>query len=435
MAFYSRQILKLAGNHLPGQLVVQYTDECNASCPQCGMRKTCRFTRSKLGMETCRRIIEAAAARGFASISFTGGEPLLYLDEITLLLRYARMSGIPYTRTGTNGFLFMDADDPGFEDRIGSIAGKLAQAGVYTFWISIDSPDASLHEKLRGLPGVIEGIRRALPIFHRRGVYPSANLGINKSIADLRELDKGDYYQAFRTGFMRFYEFVISLGFTIVNACYPMNISGETSPGLDAVYQATSDTGLMRFSPAERAQVYRALFDTIPEYRHRIRIFSPRCSLFSLMRGHEGNTTAGYPCRGGIDFFFIDARRGDTYPCGYRGSENLGKLWDMNTGKPGKQDACRKCDWECFRDPSEMMGPFSPLFSLPVSILKKLLGDREFLRLWVEDWKYYQACGFFDCRRPPDYRSMARHSGPGAPSGRQAHTSTNQAENLHPSCL
>jgi hypothetical protein len=350
---------------------------------------------------------------GVVSLSFTGGEPFLYFEDIIDLLRYARKSGIPYTPTRTNGFIFAQHDVPGFENRISGIALKLKEAGVYTFWISIDSHDEAFHEHMRGLPAVIEGIRKALPIFHEHGIYPSANLGISKAIADIRGIDNEDhlqYYNAFRHGFRLFYEFVIGLGFTIANACYPMSISDENDTDLDAVYKATSSSGLMRFSGAERAQLYKALQDTIPEYRGRIRIFSPRCSLYSLIQDHKGITGASSPCRGGSDFFFINAKTGDTFPCGYRGSENLGKYWDLDRSRSKKAMSCRACDWECFRDPSEMISPLSPLMPWPSGILKRLHSSPEFMRLWFEDWRYYRACGFFNCTKAPDYPKMANFS-------------------------
>ena len=40
--------LSLLRGRVPGQLVIQYTDACNARCPQCGMRTTERYLRSKL---------------------------------------------------------------------------------------------------------------------------------------------------------------------------------------------------------------------------------------------------------------------------------------------------------------------------------------------------------------------------------------------------
>jgi hypothetical protein len=43
-------LLKLSRGRVPGQVVIQYTDVCNASCPQCGMRRDAPFKRSTLGM-------------------------------------------------------------------------------------------------------------------------------------------------------------------------------------------------------------------------------------------------------------------------------------------------------------------------------------------------------------------------------------------------
>src|SRR5208283_2779181 len=90
----------------PRQLVVQYTDACNARCPQCSMRVTEPFKRSTLGKTAVKKIIDAAARKGVKALSFTGGEPLLYLNDIADLLKYARAAGIRLTRTGTNGYLF-----------------------------------------------------------------------------------------------------------------------------------------------------------------------------------------------------------------------------------------------------------------------------------------------------------------------------------------
>jgi len=37
-----------------------------------------------------------------------------------------------------------------------------------------------------------------------------------------------------------------------------------------------------------------------------------------------------YPCRGGINFFFIDAKTGSTYPCGYRDKTDMGSFEELN---------------------------------------------------------------------------------------------------------
>jgi hypothetical protein len=408
----------LGARRVPGQLVVQLTDHCNARCPQCGMRVTAGFKRATLAVDAIKRIIDAAAARGVAAVSFTGGEPFLFPDSLVELLNYAGAAGITYTRTGTNGFWFQGADRPSFEDRITRIAERLAATPLRNFWISLDSAEPAVHERMRGFKGVVRGIARALPIFHAHGIYPSANLGLNRNMGgeQTRRLlalpsgaDPAGRYRIFRDALARFYQTVIDLGFTLVNTCYPMSIdSRQLQAGLAAVYGASAADDIVRFSQLEKAQLYRALLDTIPRFRSKIRIFSPLCAVYALQQHYTGNTAAGYPCRGGRDFFFIDAKDGHAYPCGYRGNEDLGPFPDSGPAPEPEENDCRRCDWECFRDPSELFGPVLQALSHPCRLVAKLRRTPRFFALWGRDLRYYTACDFFDGRKAPRAAALAR---------------------------
>ncbi|KPJ77869.1 MAG: hypothetical protein AMJ54_06165 [Deltaproteobacteria bacterium SG8_13] len=422
-------------NRIPGQLVVQVTDRCNARCPQCGMRVTERYRRSSLSMEKTRAIIDSAAARGIRAISFTGGEPLLLFSDLVEMIEYAAGAGIDYIRTGTNGYLFCDSDAAGFDTRVHRIAERLSRTSLRNFWISIDSAVPAVHENMRGFPGVIKGISKAVPIFHEHGIYPSANLGINRlvggpgiPVATDSQLAAEPTWQrsllTYKNAFRRFYRFVSNLGFSIVNACYPMSIAADRSEGgLEVVYGANSQEQIVRFSRLEKGLLFKALQETIIEYRERIRIFSPLSSLYALHRQHSsGDGQPLYPCRGGIDFFFIDARDANTYPCGYRGSENLGKYWQLKKVSGAVAATCTRCDWECFRDPSELFGPLLAAFSQPGQLLRDCIRDWNRYRLWLSDIRYYKACDYFDGRRPLDSRRLSkfkRCSDPYVPSPRQ----------------
>ncbi len=400
-----KQILK---KRVPGQLVIQMTDHCNARCPQCGMRITEKFRRSRLSADNIKRIIDAAVQKGIKVISFTGGEPMLFLDDLSAAIDYAGKSGIKYIRTGTNGFFFMNSDKPDFQSRINRIAEKLANTPLRNFWISIDSAVPSVHEEMRGLPGVIAGIEKALPVFHDYGIYPSANLGINRNIGGIKTLRV--FNEEFRDAFRKFYRFVINLGFTIVNSCYPMSIDNKDKD-LNPVYAATSHDSVVQFSPAEKAVLYKALMETIPEFRSKIRIFSPLTSLYVLYKEYSNHLKyipSAYPCRGGIDFFFISSKDGNTYPCGYRGNENLGKLWNLDLDGLDTKNPCYQCDWECFRDPSELFGPVIHGLSAPFELFRKFRDDPHYFHLWSDDLRYYRACNFFNGREPPDYEELAK---------------------------
>lgn len=406
--------------HVPGQLVIQLTDRCNALCPQCGMRVSEPFKRSTLPVEDIKRTIDAASANGVQALSFTGGEPLLYLDDLVTLIQYAGKAGIPYIRTGTNGYLFRKQKSiRHYFDQVSQIADKLSNTPLRNFWISIDSAIPAVHDYMRGFQGLMCGIEGALPIFHRYGLYPSANLGINRNMLGERtasiycddnqeERTKEDHFYAqFRKAFQLFYAQVCNMGFTIVNTCYPMSVEAQANTQLEAVYAATASSRVVHFSRVEKRLLFKALFNTIPEFRSRIRIFSPRTSLYALIKQYSKSEEHSFACRGGIDYFFIDARDGNTYPCGYRGKDNYGKYWNIDWKMIDRHAQCYACDWECFRDPSEILGPVFEGLSNPVGLFQKWRNDSVFFKLWLRDLKYYRACDLFDGRKPTQYEKLA----------------------------
>jgi hypothetical protein len=224
-------------------------------------------------------------------------------------------------------------------------------------------------------------------------------------------------HESFKESFRKYYRFVIDLGFTMVNTCYPMSVDTEEGTGdLDPVYAATSVDDVVRFARAEKILLFKALMEVIPEFRDKIRIFSPRTSLLALHRECSHDLQAAFPCRGGLDFFFIDSRDGNTYPCGYRGSESMGRFWDLDRGACSPHAFCKRCDWECFRDPSELFGPVLQGLSDPRGLLKRVFRDPEYFRVWAQDVQYYRACDFFDGRKPPDLRRLRRFSPAGPAS-------------------
>ncbi|MCG8636816.1 MAG: radical SAM protein, partial [Desulfobacterales bacterium] len=364
---------------------------------------------------------DAAGEKGIQAISFTGGEPMLLRRDLPELIRHAGRAGIPYIRTGTNGFFFANHDRPDFRDKIQRIAAELAETPLRNFWISLDSSLAHVHEEMRGFEGVVKGMEKALPLFHAAGLYPSVNLGLNRNVSDrtrtqtsptIRDLDTPEdspFYRTFSQGFDAFYRTVVNLGFTIANACYPMSMDDhKDKQGLDPVYAAASPDRVVCFTRTEKALMFKALMDTIPKFRSKIRIFSPLTSLHTLYREYCGKDAKAFPCRGGIDFFYVNCTDGNTYPCGYRGRENLGPFPDLDIDALDTKSRCLACDWECFRDPSELGGPVAEGLTAPWQLAARLAKDPVYTSRWFEDLRYYKACDFFDGRRPPRASSLRR---------------------------
>ncbi|HCY84698.1 MAG TPA: radical SAM protein [Desulfobacteraceae bacterium] len=413
----------MARGRLPGQLVIQITDRCNATCPQCGMRKTNNFPRTRLSTDGIKSIIDAAGEKGIQAISFTGGEPMLLRKDLPELIHHAGKAGIPYIRSGTNGFFFMNHHRPEFGDKIKKIADELAATPLRNFWISLDSALPHVHESMRGFDGLVRGMEKSLPVFHAAGLYPSVNLGLNRNVscrtkkqprpskATLETPEASPFYRAFADGFDAFYRSVINLGFTIANACYPMSMDdSQAKEGLDTVYAAASPDRVVCFTRTEKALLFKALMDTIPKYRSKIRIFSPLTSLHTLVREYSGqqNGHDTYGCRGGIDFFYVNCTDGNTYPCGYRGTDNLGPFQDLDIQSLDKTAHCLACDWECFRDPTELGGPVMEGLTAPWRLAARMARDNAYAAHWVQDLRYYKACDFFDGRMAPRTTALSR---------------------------
>ena len=412
-------LLFSSSKRTPGQLIIQMADACNATCPQCELRVTSKFKRSRIPLDDLKRIIDKAAENGVTALSFTGGEPFLFENDLIEAIKHAGRAGIPYIRTGSNAYFLCDSESNGWETKIAKLADRLADTPLYTLWFSLDSCDSKTHQKMRGLDGVVKGMERALPIFHERGIFPSANLGINRNTggADkaVNMFDCGveEFYHSFFNSFDNFYRKVGEIGFTIVNACYPMSADINTDQGLGNVYGAASSDDVVTFTKMEKAILFQALFDAIGKHRDHLRIFSPKTSLHMLIEEYSQDETSdkqkpGYPCRGGIDYFFIDAQTQETWPCGFRSDENLGHYTDLNIKELDCSIDCRKCDWECFRDPSELLGPLSDIKRNPFRLLSsKFTGSTQY-QLWQEDLKYYRACGYFNGREKPNYFKMEK---------------------------
>jgi hypothetical protein len=425
----------LAGK-VPRQVVVQITDRCNATCPQCSMRAGVRRERSTMPVATALTVIDHAARSGVRAISFTGGEPLLDVRQLTRYVRFARESGIRYTRTGTNGFLFASPDSRHVAAEAGRLADRLLTAGLRNLWISLDSADPATHERMRGLPDVVAGIERALPVFHEAGMYPAVNLGLTRALGGpllpRREDGPEVFARRAREALRRFFSRAVDMGFTMANACYPMSVEAKRD-GLTAVYGATSESSLVHFSRAEKRALFAALRDVIPEFRAQIRIFTPLSSVDGLMAEYSSSLPrpGGYACRGGVDFVFVDTR-GHAFPCGYRGDEDLGSFAALDFSRLERVPHCRLCDWECFRDPSELMGPVTGAATLSATVAKTLRGGDRRLGLWRSDVRYYLAAGLFDGRRAPTMARLAAASVTPAPKAPAAPTDPAEAAAVRP---
>jgi len=83
------------------QIAFGYSTRCNIKCDHCVAADDVS-PNAKMPFDTAKAIIDEMAGCNVTGISFTAGEPLLFLNEINHLIRLCRKHGI-YSRVVTNG--------------------------------------------------------------------------------------------------------------------------------------------------------------------------------------------------------------------------------------------------------------------------------------------------------------------------------------------
>src|SRR4030095_5858349 len=132
------------------------------------------------------------------------------------MVRYAAESGI-HPMICTNGSLWT-----------GQNMRDLANDGLSSVIMSIDSHDVALHEKNRGLPDVCRKIKQANEVFAELGIQTTASVTASKLIEDYDKLPA----------------FLQELGFKSCTFSYPLS-------SLASSYLSFSDSSLVRYGADE----------------------------------------------------------------------------------------------------------------------------------------------------------------------------------------
>jgi MoaA/NifB/PqqE/SkfB family radical SAM enzyme len=166
---------------------------CNLECTHCiNASGPADPWLKPLPRDTVLRAIDEAAALGVKEIYFTGGEPFLHPELLSLLS--AGLAAAP-TTVLTNGTVMTR--------RIADALRDLAESARYSLEIrvSLDDPDPALNDRIRGR-GAWRRAVRALRLLNERGLLPIVTA---TEILE-RELPPGEgMYQRFR-------QFLLELG-------------------------------------------------------------------------------------------------------------------------------------------------------------------------------------------------------------------------------
>ena len=149
----------------PAPVVVwNVSRDCNMTCPHCYAAARPGLTLGELTTEEGMALLEDLAATGVRVLIFSGGEPLLRKDLLSLARRASELGMIP--NLSSNGTLIDE-----------STAEALAEAGVKYVGISIDG-DRAFNDDYRGLADGFDLALRGLRLAKAAGM----NTGLRTTI-------------------------------------------------------------------------------------------------------------------------------------------------------------------------------------------------------------------------------------------------------------
>jgi radical SAM protein with 4Fe4S-binding SPASM domain len=151
-----------AKNEPPVHVAWEITRRCNANCVHCSSNSGPELQHpQEFSAAEALQMVDQLADAGVRVLAFSGGEPLLRPDLITLIERAVKR-GLT-TNVCTNGALVDD-----------SMARRLKEAGLHSITVSLDGAHAETHDQLRHYPGLfalaVAAIRTLVKYHHRVGV-------------------------------------------------------------------------------------------------------------------------------------------------------------------------------------------------------------------------------------------------------------------------
>ena len=158
----------LYGRAFPVAMTFAVTYRCQCTCSHCSAGDHFRNDMQELSTKEAKTLIDESQDLGVAIITFTGGEPLLRKDIYELISYVNQNKAMPLLFT--NGLLLTDEN-----------VERLADAGLYSLFVSLDSPYLWEHDRLRGVPGLFETALQGMKKMKSKGVFVGISSYANRT--------------------------------------------------------------------------------------------------------------------------------------------------------------------------------------------------------------------------------------------------------------
>lgn len=172
---------------LPATANLAVTSACQCDCVHCSYDLFKTRERPSLTAEELKAVVDDALKLGSNLIIFTGGEPLLNPDIFDLVRYVDEDKAI--VSVFTNGLLLTPEN-----------CARLADAGLYCLYVSIDSPKPETHNKLRAVNSLFERAMEGAAHARALGIYTGLSTyatGQSLASGELEELINLAHQQGF----------------------------------------------------------------------------------------------------------------------------------------------------------------------------------------------------------------------------------------------
>ncbi|MFQ5957397.1 MAG: radical SAM protein [Candidatus Brocadiales bacterium] len=286
------------------------TNACNAKCSFCSFPDIASKDWVFVDAGRAKEALDILYDRDVKYITFVGGEPLLHPNFFDII-GYSSKKGI-VSMMSSNG-VYLTAEN----------IHAMKDSGLSTIFISIDATSVEEHERNRGLPGVCQTIKKAMPIIKESEINAIASVTISKLIKDYSKLPT----------------FLTELGFDKLTFSNPMIRYSDS-------YAGSNPEVLIDYTPEEIIQVFK----DIKALKAQFCVVNPTAALDDMIRFFNGEG-ARFLCLGGYKSFYVDWLL-DVYPCQTL-NQKMGDIREF-AHVPFKRLNCNLCINECYREPSLM---------------------------------------------------------------------------------
>ena len=148
------------------EIVLDLTDKCPARCIYCSAEAG-PYNSRFLNMAKVFEILNDASRLGVEIVSFSGGEPLLHPDLISIIM-HAKKLGIKDVRLFTSGLIF---NKDGITSPDESFFKKLKIAGLDKIYFNLQGASENIHDSITQVNGAFSHVIRSIEMSVRNGLY------------------------------------------------------------------------------------------------------------------------------------------------------------------------------------------------------------------------------------------------------------------------